>query len=62
VDVARLQDTPKVRPIGRAAAQALNSGLLVPEGLEESERKLHGIERTLRKAGYSFFNFNSVHS
>jgi hypothetical protein len=61
VDVVGLEDTAQVGLVRNARAQALQCGFLVPEGLEELERKLLPVEELLGEFGYGLFDLDSVH-
>jgi hypothetical protein len=62
MDVVGLKDAAQVGPVRLALAQALEGGFLVPEGLEEGERKLLRIERLLRERRYGLLDLDGVHT
>ncbi len=61
MDVVRLKDAAHVRLVRRTRTQALDSGFLVSEGLQEGERKFVAVERLLGKCRYGFFDFYCIH-
>lgn len=63
MDVAALEHPARqIGLVGGAGAQALDRGLLVPEGRQEGERKRLGVKRRLGQGGYGFFDLDGVHS
>jgi hypothetical protein len=58
--IAGLQNAAKVGLVRLALAQTFDSRRLVSEGLKESKRELHSVERLLNQSGNRFFNFNGV--
>ena len=62
MDVVRLKHAAEVGLVGLALAQALERGVLVPEGLKERIGELRRVERPLRQRRNGFFDFDRVHS
>ena len=61
MDVVGLKDAAEVGLVRLALAQALERRFLVPEGLQEGERKFLGIERLLGQRGNGLFDLDGVH-
>ena len=61
VDVVGLKDAAEIGLVRRAAAQALERGVLVPEGFEEANGKFLPVEGLLGQFGNGLFDLNGVH-
>jgi hypothetical protein len=62
VDVARLQDAPKIGLVRCACAQSFNRRFLVPERLKKEIWKLGGVERLLGEHRDGFLDLNGIHA
>jgi len=62
VDVPGLEDAAQIGLVRLAFAEPLEGCLLVPEGLQEGERKPFGVKRLLGELGDGLFDLDGVHA